>query len=273
MRAEQTPAPTVDELTQQIKALVRRSWQDYCRLGALLRQVKAQLTHGAWLTWLETESPFSVSSAERCMRAHDLANAYPALAAPEVQVDPSAVDLLTAKKTPTAVVRQVVREAQQGTPISQRWVQEALAKVRPPPTPKLSTVENITPAPAPLADLDARGAELPGVEATRATVQSINLPGGITIDVDDSPSVEERMRRSLHERPRQPGRLALRPEEWHLVRDAVQGFLDYEDELADALDGPLEATGVRPVYTADQRQTLRTILARMRDELDEAAGR
>jgi hypothetical protein len=266
---EPTPELTLEELTREIKALVWRSWQDYYTLGHRLKLVKGMLTHGAWLAWLEEEMPCSVTTAERCMRADDLVQEYPALREGTIAVETSAIDLLTSRKTPTAVVRRLVRDAAHGKHLTQNRVQTELAKVR---APKISSKENLSLEPASVLDLDDTGVD-PDLDTAPRPLTSIRpplaLPEGMSFsDDDDSPSVDELMRQAPP--AEDPLRTFTRPQSrWVLFCEGLRGFLDYEEELEEALAGRTVAR-LEPIWPAARRQLLAALLAEFRDLLEDA---
>jgi hypothetical protein len=168
-------------------------------------------------------------------------------------MEPSAIDVLTAKTTPSAVVRRVVREAQQGALISGAHVRAELRKVR---APKNSTVEPGPPGVEPVIDAVSRG------------ITSQGFPTFFQDDAEDGPSVEELMRQAAYRPPPEPTRLGLHrtAKEWYLLLTAARGFLDYEEELEDALHGKTLA-GLEPRWDAATRGVLKAVLAGLRDEL------
>ena len=78
------PLPAaVDQLTQQILQLSQRSDQGAvstrAEIGRLLLHVRERLPHGSWESWLEHHLPFTLSTAKRAIRLHQVRLADPAL--------------------------------------------------------------------------------------------------------------------------------------------------------------------------------------------------
>jgi hypothetical protein len=97
--------------------------------------------------WLTGEFPWSVRTAQRCMAAARLAEAFPALRDPALRIDPGAVHALAENNTPAIAVNRAIREAQRGKALSQARAQEIIVQTRQPkalraqPVPDLEVAE------------------------------------------------------------------------------------------------------------------------------------
>ena len=102
-----------------------RTCQDIIEIGRDLLIVKAKLGHGEWLPWLDAEFGMSAPTAERSIRAAQLAGTKSDTMS---DLPPSILYALAAPSIPDAVREEVLAGAAQGVIAS--------------PTPSHVTVEN-----------------------------------------------------------------------------------------------------------------------------------
>jgi hypothetical protein len=96
-------------------ALVGRTAQNIVLIGEKLQAVKAQLEHGQWEEWLCREFDWSADTALRMMQ---VAERFKNRNVRDLQIDVSALYILSAPSTPPAAAEEAVALAQQGQAIS-----------------------------------------------------------------------------------------------------------------------------------------------------------
>ena len=105
----------VQQQTNEIKTLMRRSVQDTIDIGQKLIEVKKQLGHGRFRNWLKAEFGWSTRTANRSMQvATKFKNANLA----QLEMDVSALYLLAEPSTPNEAEKEVLELAKQGENIS-----------------------------------------------------------------------------------------------------------------------------------------------------------
>jgi CheY-like chemotaxis protein len=114
----------VQQQTQEIRGLMRRTAQNIVDVGAKLKQVKDKLEHGQFLKWLEAES-WSRSLAVKFMQ---VADKFKYVNFTHLDIAPSALYLLAAPSTPEEVVEEAIQRAQTGEPIAYATAREIKQK-------------------------------------------------------------------------------------------------------------------------------------------------
>jgi CheY-like chemotaxis protein len=114
----------VQQQTQEIRGLMRRTAQNIVDVGAKLKQVKEKLEHGQFLKWLEAES-WSHSLAVKFMQ---VADKFKYVNFTHLNIAPSALYLLAAPSTPEEVVEEAIQRAQTGEPIAYATAREIKQK-------------------------------------------------------------------------------------------------------------------------------------------------
>ena len=88
----------MQQRTDEIRALMRRTAEDIIAIGRKLSEVKARLGHGQFLAWLEAEFGWHRCTANRFMQ---VAEAFSAVEMSQIATfAPSALYLLAAPSTP-----------------------------------------------------------------------------------------------------------------------------------------------------------------------------
>jgi len=139
------PAPSLEALSHDIKALIGQTQASIISIGQKLQQAKALLPYGAWLPWLAQEFAWSERTAQRAMAAADLGRAYPALLEEQLPIEASVLYLLSHAETPKTAVAQVIREARRGQVMTSTRAQAIVRRYRPPSAHR----EGPAPPPAP----------------------------------------------------------------------------------------------------------------------------
>lgn len=105
----------VNELTDEIRYLVRRTAQNIIDIGSKLLEVKEIMGHGHFVKWLETEFNWSVSTASKMMQA---SKQFKNVNFTNLNISPSAIYLLAAPSTPDDARAQALSRASEGESIS-----------------------------------------------------------------------------------------------------------------------------------------------------------
>ena len=104
----------VQQRTEEIRVLVRRSAQDIIDIGAKLIDVKARLGHGNFGPWLEAEFGWGQDTAGRFMNVSQRFGQIPQFA----EFAPSALYLLAAPSTPEPARLEAIERASNGESIT-----------------------------------------------------------------------------------------------------------------------------------------------------------
>jgi len=108
-----------------IRDLGRRTAESVMAIGKALTEVKERLLHGTWLPWLTAEFGWSDRTARHFMEVYEkfkLENFS------DLQIDPSALYLLAAHKTPAPVRQELMQRAKSGERITRKAVAETATK-------------------------------------------------------------------------------------------------------------------------------------------------
>ena len=105
----------VQQQTSKIQSLMRRTAQNIIEIGHRLKEVKAQLGHGEFQSWLHSEFELSISAANKFMQVHEY---FKNVNFTNLQIAPSALYLLAAPSTPSGARHEALRRASQGENIT-----------------------------------------------------------------------------------------------------------------------------------------------------------
>ena len=105
----------VQQHTSEIKSLLRRTAQDIFDVGQKLIEVKAQLGHGHFRTWLNTEFDWSIWTATKFMQ---VADKFKCVKFSHLDIAPSALYELAAPSTPEYVRCEAIERASHGETIT-----------------------------------------------------------------------------------------------------------------------------------------------------------
>ncbi len=131
----------VQQRTNEIKTLMRKTAQDIIEIGQKLIEVKGRLPHGSFGDWLESEFEWKERAAQNFMR---VAERFKTANFADMNIAPSALYLLAAPSTPEPVRQEVIQRAQSGerithktakTIINEHKEQPSNPDSEPPPTP------------------------------------------------------------------------------------------------------------------------------------------
>lgn len=105
----------VQQRASEIKSLMRRTAQDIINIGQLLIEVKQQLGHGNFRSWLKSEFNWSVSAATKFMQ---VAVHFKCVNFTHLNITASALYLLAAPSTPEIAREKALERATQGEAIT-----------------------------------------------------------------------------------------------------------------------------------------------------------
>ena len=105
----------VQQHTDEIKSLMRRTAQDIINIGQKLMEVKEQLGHGQFRNWLKVEFDWSVRTAARLMQ---VATKFKSANLAHLNIAASALYLLAEPSTPNEAQKEALELAKQGENIT-----------------------------------------------------------------------------------------------------------------------------------------------------------
>lgn len=105
----------VQQRTNEIKTLIRRTSQDIITIGQKLTEVKQHLRHGSFINWLKSEFSWSVSTATKFMQVGEQ---FKSVNFTNLNITASALYLAAAPSTPKEARAEVLRRASLGENIS-----------------------------------------------------------------------------------------------------------------------------------------------------------
>lgn len=121
----------VRSATQQIRELWLATNKNLVKIGQHLLDAKADLPHGEWLAWLDTEFSMSARTAERLMSVGKRFRRMPK----ELEgLSQTALYQLAAPETPDEVVEEVAAEAKAGQKVTARTVKKKVEERKEPET-------------------------------------------------------------------------------------------------------------------------------------------
>jgi hypothetical protein len=105
----------VKQRTCEIKSLMRRTAQDIIDIGQKLTEVKAQLGHGYFRSWLKTEFAWGIWTATKYMQ---VADKFKCVKFTHLDIAPSALYELAAPSTSEVARQEAIERANQGEKIT-----------------------------------------------------------------------------------------------------------------------------------------------------------
>ncbi len=145
----------IQEKTQEIKRLVRRTSEDIIEIGTYLIEVKSKLGHGNFYNWLDAEFSWSYTSASRFM---SVANRFESSTVQDLEILPSALYELASASVPEAAVTEALDRAKQGETIDKKTAKGIKAKYKSPQKQISKTTQSLTVEKVPVDEADLRGA-------------------------------------------------------------------------------------------------------------------
>ncbi|WP_138505852.1 DUF3102 domain-containing protein [Nostoc sp. PA-18-2419] len=167
----------IQQRTGEIKECLRRSAQDIWEIGHKLAEVRSQLKHGQFETWLKAEFGWSRRTA------YNFINVYETLAEPaslaQIDIATSALYLLAAPSTPQNVREEILQRAHQGKTITYKSIRQVIKEEK----SKLISTLALPKLPQPLISKpeivsgltkQALKVETPDLEVTMAKTASVS---------------------------------------------------------------------------------------------------
>lgn len=114
----------VEQRTTEIRDRMGRAAQNVVEIGERLLAVKAELGHGNFGHWLQSEFGWEVKTAQRMM---NVANVFKNDNLSNLQIAPSALYLLANDSTPETVRDGFIEQAKSGKPVTHAEVKKAVA--------------------------------------------------------------------------------------------------------------------------------------------------
>lgn len=115
------PRVIIQQRTNEIKTLMRRSAQDIIDIGEKLIEVKSHLKHGDFTAWIKIEFGWSDRTAQRFMR---VAEVFKTDKLSVLNFAPSALYLLASSTTPDEAREEALSRAQTGEEITRATAEE-----------------------------------------------------------------------------------------------------------------------------------------------------
>jgi Protein of unknown function (DUF3102) len=85
----------LDVIANELNSVLKREVADVIKIGGLLVEAKAQLSHGQWLPWLANNFPLSKSTVANYINAYKFAVQFPTIG--NLKIHPSALYLLASR--------------------------------------------------------------------------------------------------------------------------------------------------------------------------------
>ena len=117
----------VQQRTEEIKTLMRRTAQDIIDIGTKLIEVKERLGHGNFGGWLESEFGWTDKTARRFM---SVADRFKMDNLSDLNIGASALYLLAAPSTPESARIETIDRAQNGEPITHKVAKQIVTDAK-----------------------------------------------------------------------------------------------------------------------------------------------
>ena len=115
----------IQRCTGEIKERLRRTAKDVWEIGENLVEVRSQLKHGQFETWLSAEFGWSRRTAYNFINVYEAFSQSANFA--QLDIATSALYKLAAPSTPESVRQEFIAKAEQGEKITHKTISEALA--------------------------------------------------------------------------------------------------------------------------------------------------
>ncbi|BAY49697.1 hypothetical protein SAMD00079811_73260 [Scytonema sp. HK-05] len=107
--------------TKEIKSLMRRTAEDFIKIGQKLLEVKEKLGHGHFEDWLKAEFNWGMWTARKFMQ---ITRRFKSVNFTDLSIDASALYVLASPSTPEVVLQEAFKRAGQGEVITHAKVKE-----------------------------------------------------------------------------------------------------------------------------------------------------
>jgi Protein of unknown function (DUF3102) len=116
---EKEPRP-LEVIAGELNSVLKREAADIIRIGGLLVEAKAQLSHGQWLPWLAEHFPLSKSSVANYVNVYKFAIKFPKVG--NLKIHPSALYMLASGLFNTKEIATILKKAET------EWVDAGMAR-------------------------------------------------------------------------------------------------------------------------------------------------
>ncbi len=131
----------IQEKTQEIKRLARRSTQDVIDIGKYLIEIKEKLGFGNFYAWLDAEFSWSPRTATRFM---SVAHKFSSASLSDLNILPSALYQLASPSAPEEATVEAFERAKQGETITEKTAIEIKSKYKKSPQKISKNTEQIS---------------------------------------------------------------------------------------------------------------------------------
>ena len=114
----------VKNRAESIRGIAKQTAMNIVSIGGMLAGVKEKLKHGQWLPWLKHEFSWSRQTADNFIRVYEQSKL---LNFSNLEIDVSALYLITSPSTPEPVRREVIERAKAGEPMTNKKAVEILS--------------------------------------------------------------------------------------------------------------------------------------------------
>lgn len=115
----------IQQLTNEIKTLMRRNAQEIIEIGQKLTEVKQYLGHGSFINWLKSEFSWSISTATKFMQVWEQ---FKFVNFTNLNITASALYLIAAPSSPKVVRAEALERASSGENISYTKAKEIICQ-------------------------------------------------------------------------------------------------------------------------------------------------
>ncbi|MUG94896.1 DUF3102 domain-containing protein [Scytonema sp. UIC 10036] len=122
----------VQQRTGEIKERLRRTAQDIWEIGQKLAEVRSQLKHGQFETWLKAEFGWSRRTAYNFINVYEAFGECANLA--QIDIGTTALYILAAPSTPQSVRQQFLQRAKEGENITSKNLRQVIESEKSQPT-------------------------------------------------------------------------------------------------------------------------------------------
>ena len=133
----------VQEKTQKIKKLIKKTTEDIINIGTYLTEVKEKLGHGNYLNWLYSEFKWSNATASRFM---NVAAKFKSISLQDLDILPTALYELAAPSAPEEATFEAIERAKRGETITAQKVKDIKAKYKPRKKNNRKNTETVSPS-------------------------------------------------------------------------------------------------------------------------------
>ncbi|GAA6624137.1 DUF3102 domain-containing protein [Scytonema sp. NUACC26] len=166
----------VQQRTGEIKERLRRTAEDIWEIGQKLAEVRSQLKHGQFETWLKAEFGWSRRTAYNFINVYEAFGECANLA--QIDIATTALYILAAPSTPQEVRQQFLQRAKEGENITSKNLRQVIESEKSQPTAVVSSE-----LPKPPTQKQESTATVPQVTELEASAMEVTAPKSATSSV------------------------------------------------------------------------------------------